>query len=119
MGFPIRAGVTRYEKFMSPQYLSPLEGGPGASSRLIYSAGPTTIGTVMLAPGSSIKTCHDAECFHLVEGILFLTPTDGKPQRCVAGDTVVLPRGWTGHHDVVERTTMLWVSVEDEQDSGR
>eukprot|EP00977_Amphora_coffeiformis_P025836 scaffold22432_cov168-Amphora_coffeaeformis.AAC.16 len=117
--FPcIRAHVTPYEKLMAPQYLHPLAGGPGAASRLLYAAGPTTVGSVMCAPGSSSKTCHDAECFHLLEGILFLTDDDnnGTSQRCVAGDTVFLPPGWSGHHDVVEKTTMLWISMEKEED---
>lgn len=112
--YPIRARVTPYETMMAPQYLNPLAGGPGAASRLLYAAGPTTVGSVMCAPGSSSKACPDAECFHLIEGILFLTTPDGISQRCVAGDTVVLPRGWSGHHDVVEKTTMLWISVENE-----
>ena len=113
-GYPIRAQVTPYEKLVSPQYLSPLVGGPGAASRLIYSLGPTTVGSVVCAPGSSSKACHYVECFHIVEGILFLSTTDGKSQRCVTGDTVLLPPGWNGHHDVVEKTTMLWLSVDQE-----
>ena len=115
--YPIRAGVTPYEKMVAPQYLNPLAGGPGAASRLLYAAGPTTVGSVMCAPGSSSKACYDAECFHLIEGILFLTTPEGTSQRCVAGDTVVLPPGWSGHHDVVEKTTMLWISVENEESS--
>jgi uncharacterized cupin superfamily protein len=113
---PVRAVIRPYEKMVEPQYLHPGEGGPGASSRLLYSAGPTTVASVMCAPGSSMKVCYETECFHLVEGVLFLTTPDGTIQRFVAGDTVVLPPGWSGHHDVVEKTTMLWISVEEEED---
>ena len=112
---PVRAVIRPYEKIMAPQYLHPVEGGPGASSRLLYSAGPTTVAAVVCAPGSSMKVCYETECFHLVEGVLFLTTPDGEIKRFVAGDTVVLPPGWSGHHDVVEKCTMIWVSVEEEE----
>ena len=115
----IRARVTPYEQLMVSQYVNPMVGGPGAASRLLYAAGPTTVGSVMCAAGSSSKTCYDIECFHLIEGIVFLTSDkdNGTPQRCVAGDTVVLPPGWSGHHDVVEKATMLWISVEKDESS--
>ena len=126
--FPIRAICTPFEKLMAPQYLSPMAGSSGAASRILYHAGPTTVGCVVCAPGSSTKICHDAECFHILEGVLFLTSDNddnnngetvpSSSQRCVAGDTVILPPRWSGHHDVVEKTTMLWINMEEEDDSG-
>jgi uncharacterized cupin superfamily protein len=54
------------------------------------------------------------ECFHVLEGVFFLTNTDadGSARRCVAGDTVVIPKGWTGHVDVIQTVKKLWFAVD-------
>lgn len=59
------------------------------------------------------------ECFHVLEGVFFLTPKNsssdgggGTAQRCVAGDTVILPKGWSGRWDVVETVRKVWAVVE-------
>jgi uncharacterized cupin superfamily protein len=48
----------------------------------------------------------------MLEGVVFVSNADGSAQRCVAGDTVVLPRGWCGRLDVMETVRKLRVVVE-------
>ena len=52
------------------------------------------------------------EAFFVAEGTFFLTNADGSARRCVEGDTVVLPVGWSGMWDVVEPVRKVWVEVE-------
>jgi uncharacterized cupin superfamily protein len=47
-----------------------------------------------------------------VDGLFFLTNADGSARRCVAGDTVVLPKGWSGTWDILEPVTKVWVEAE-------
>jgi len=49
----------------------------------------------------------------VLEGVFFLTNTDGTARRCVAGDTVVLPKGWAGMWDVIETVKKVWVDISD------
>ena len=44
-------------------------------------------------------------------GVFYLTNLDGSARRCEAGDTVVLPKGWSGRWDIVEPMTTVWVEV--------
>ena len=47
----------------------------------------------------------------MVEGNLVITNLDGSEHRCVAGDTVVTPRGWSGHWDVVGTARAIRVGI--------
>ena len=42
-----------------------------------------------------------------------VTNADGSARRCVAGDTMMLPKGWTGYWDIIETVRKLWVVVEE------
>jgi uncharacterized cupin superfamily protein len=114
---PIRAVITSYNS-LSPQYLNHhgarpdvTHGAPVTASRTVYDVGPTKVGCWTCTPGSFRVVSH-ATTFHLLEGIMVITNTDGSGQRCVPGDTVVFPRGWTGHWDIIETVKKLWVVVE-------
>ena len=114
---PIRAVITSYNS-LSPQYLNQhgarpdvTHGAPVTASRTVYDVGPTKVGCWTCTPGSFRVVSH-ATTFHLLEGIMVITNTDGSGQRCVPGDTVVFPRGWTGHWDIIETVKKLWVVVE-------
>jgi len=37
---------------------------------------------------------------------------DGSARRFGAGDTVVLPKGWSGQWDVIETMKKIWVDVQ-------
>lgn len=118
---PIRAIITHYSMF-TPQYLSPprvradaMYGtSPSTAFRTFYDIGPTKVGCWTCTPGSFPVTSSAAttEVFHVLEGVFFLTGSDGNARRCVAGDTVMLPPGWTGGYDIIEPTKKLWVAVE-------
>lgn len=116
---PIRAVVTHYCDF-AQHHLQPhgvrsdaLHGKPATASCSIYDKGPTEVGAWTCTPGSfAVGKRASSEGFHVLEGVFFLTNADGTARRCVAGDTVVLPRGWSGHWDVIETVKKLWVVVE-------
>lgn len=64
------------------------------------------------APGSLIVTRQEhTEAHHFLEGVAFLTNDDGEgtARRCVAGDTVVLPKGWAGRWDFMETVKTIRV----------
>lgn len=113
---PIRAIVTHYSS-LTPAELTPqglqahsLHGtSPNTALRTIYNVGPTAVGYRTITPGSFTASRSTTESFHLLEGVCVLTNADGSAQRCVAGDTIQLPAGWTGTYDIIETIKKLWV----------
>ena len=107
----IRAQVDHYKDF-APQCLSdtgandPLyrnTGSVASASNTFYDVGPTKVGVWTCEPGSFEVWYGERQWFHMVEGTMFVTDrSDGTSRRCVAGDTVMLPAGWSGYVDVVE-----------------
>ena len=90
-----------------------LHAAPAHVAHTIYHVGPTRVGFVLCAPGSfEVAPRQTAETFFIVDGVFFLTNPDGSSRRCVGGDTVVLPKGWTGHWDIIEPVWKVWVEVE-------
>ena len=90
-----------------------LHAAPAHAAHTLYDVGPTRVGFVVCAPGSfEVAPRPAAEAFFVVEGVFFLTNPDGSSRRCVGGDTVVLPKGWTGHWDVLEPVWKVWVEAE-------
>ena len=116
---PIRARVTPYQS-SAPHCLgplttrtNPLHDNPSSAHHTFYSVGPTDVGFWMCTPGSfHVIEQQSTECFHVLEGVFFLSNADGSATRCVAGDTVMLPKGWKGYWDVIETVKKLWVIVE-------
>ncbi|XRB21949.1 cupin domain-containing protein [Pseudoscourfieldia marina] len=96
----------------APHMLERAGTSPERLARTFFDNGRTRAGFWSCAPGSfpggKGKT---AECVHIIGGTVFLTNEDGSARRICAGDTVVLPDGWTGRWDVVERTEAVWASV--------
>mmetsp|Transcript_6387 Transcript_6387/g.9036 ORF Transcript_6387/g.9036 Transcript_6387/m.9036 type:complete len:337 (+) Transcript_6387:865-1875(+) len=91
------------------------EAGDGFT-HILYDNGPTTVGTSSrdVVSDQPIVNLQRTVCFHVLEGVFFLTNADdGTAQRCVAGDTIVLPKGWSGQRDVVEPVRELWVTVQE------
>lgn len=116
---PIRVVVRPYSSF-APQHLQSQgvrtdasHGSPSTASCTIYNVGPTQVGCWTCTPGSfPVVDRANTECFHVLEGVFFLTnAADGTAQRCQAGDTVVLPKGWSGYWDVIETVRKLWVVI--------
>ncbi len=118
----IRVRIIHYHDLVASHSMSPLVlrqdashgSSPQSTSKSIYHVGQTKAGYWTCTPGSFAVTTPrpTTECFHVLEGVFFLTNmVDGTSRRCVAGDTVVLPKGWTGHWDIVEAVQKLWVEV--------
>ncbi|MGH1478711.1 MAG: cupin domain-containing protein [Geminicoccales bacterium] len=53
------------------------------------------------------------ECVLMISGRLVITNEDGSSNEFVAGDTFVMPRGWTGIWDIRERMKEQMVQVGD------
>lgn len=115
---PIRAVITPLDSF-ADHNLAPLgvrsdaiHGSPSVAKRVVYHVGSTEVAGLSCTPGSfPVINQPKTNAFHVLEGVFFLTNADGSARRCVAGDTVVLPKGWTGHWDVIEPVKKLWVEV--------
>ena len=64
------------------------------------------------SPSASSTGSSPTTFFHMLEGVLYLTYLNGQiEQKCVAGDTVVLPNGWDGQWEVVEPVKQLWITI--------
>lgn len=102
----------RPEDMPLPLVQRALHDAPAHLATTVYDVGPTRVGFLSCAPGSFVVSERlTAECFFVVDGVFFLTNPDGSACRCVAGDTVVLPKGWAGRWDIVEPVTKVWVEV--------
>ncbi|GKY95465.1 hypothetical protein MPSEU_000508100 [Mayamaea pseudoterrestris] len=56
------------------------------------------------SPAQRVST----EVFFVLSGRGCVTDTDGQPHEFKAGDTVVLPKGWSGRWDVLEDLHKIW-----------
>lgn len=107
----IRVQVDHYKDFAShclsdTSKFDPLYGNTGAlssASNTFYDVGPTKVGVWTCQPGSFEVVNGERQWFHMTEGVMFVTDrADGTSKRCVPGDTVMLPKGWSGYIDVLE-----------------
>jgi len=87
---------------------------PIVASRTFLDNGYMKVGVSTCSAGSSfpITELTSIEYYFILEGVAFLTNADGTSKRCVPGDTIVLPKGWTGYCDVVEPLKKLWVAID-------
>jgi uncharacterized cupin superfamily protein len=105
------ASVPSFDQALSPTVYGALHTAPAHVSHTIYDAA-SRVGFLLSSAGSfSIAPRETAEVFMVVDGVFFLTNLDGSARRCVAGDTIVLPQGWSGSWDVVEPGRSVWVQV--------
>jgi uncharacterized cupin superfamily protein len=116
---PIRAQIANYHTY-APKYMESqgvrvdaIHGSPSTTSQTLFDVGPTAVGVWTCTPGSfPVINRATTECFHVLEGVFFLTNAEGyTARRCVAGDTVILPQGWSGYWDVIEPVKKLWCVV--------
>ncbi len=82
-----------------------------SASNTFYDVGPTKVGVWTCEPGSFEVSYANRQWFHVLEGTMFISGRDGTSKRCVAGDTVMLPEGWTGYVDVVEGVKKVWTTA--------
>lgn len=121
----IRVQVNHYRDFFAPHNLvetaklgnDPLYGrlpGPlisSSASNILYDMGSTQVGVWTCNPESFevVPLAGKGLWFHVLQGIMFITnDSDGTTKRCVAGDTVLLPPGWSGLIDVLEPVKKLF-----------
>jgi triosephosphate isomerase len=91
--------------------LDATHGTPITASDTYLDNGYMSTGVWTCSPGSfPVKERSTTEAFHVLEGVAFLTNSDGSARRCTAGDTVVLPVGWSGSWDVIESVKKVWVT---------
>ena len=85
----------------------------GVQSSTIYKVGPIEVSSSRSSPGSfPVNDLAKTQFIHVLEGICFLTNKDGTAKRCVAGDTMMLPKGWSGYWDVLDTVRQLNVVVD-------
>ena len=119
---PIRVRVDGYHTF-APHLLTPNAGGfdpvyasdsESIAYKTFYDIGPTSVG-VWTAQPSSIEVStplQRSSWFHMLEGALYVHDVStGSSQRCVPGDTVMLPAGFTGYIDVIEPAKKLFTTA--------
>jgi len=117
---PVRAVIVPLESFLPAEMTEQgvrkdaVHGSPTSTTRKIYDVETTSVGCWTCTAGSWPTLGRTTtECFHVLEGVFFLTNSDGSARRCVAGDTVVLPKGWSGHWDIIEPVKKIWVVIKD------
>ena len=113
----VRAVVSPVGAAAAAQRQRVVEGGlhqaPAHLSQVVYDLGPTRVGAVECSRGSfAVSPRECSEVFFIAAGVCFVSDANGLAQRCVAGDTLVLPQGWSGYWDVVEPVTKMWVQLE-------
>lgn len=120
-GYPIRVLVKHYNQMASRNLkqqgirLDAMYGTkPTPASFTYYDVGPTKVGWWTCTTGS-FPVISPLSAFHVMEGVFLMhNEKDGTMQRVVAGDTVMLPKGWSGHWDIIEPVKKLWVVVKEE-----
>ena len=95
---------------------SPVIATPSAmSDGDVYKAGDTAVRVWTRAPGATeFRDKATTESIYVLSGEMFVTNEDGSAVRCVAGDTIALPRGWTGRFDVASAVKAVSVIVGKE-----
>lgn len=121
-----RASVRRYPDMISKKNLlvhgvrlDAIHGTtPCSGSFTLSEANQPHVESWSCSPGSFSVIDNDCtECLHILEGVFLLTndsddnESGATPQLCEAGDTVVFPRGWRGHWDVIETVKVLRVAA--------
>lgn len=83
-----------------------------ADHALLYDVGPTKVG-IWKSPPTSIRVESTKRIWFLVlKGVVVLSSQDGTIQRCEAGGSVMMPKGWSGSMQIVEPLKKLWVQAE-------
>ncbi len=113
-----KAIIKQYNKFSphnltSQGFKASASTGAMVSSKTFLDNGYMGVGAWTCTPGSfPVSNPGTSEAFHILEGVFFLTNADGSAQKCQAGDTVLLPKGWSGHWDIIETVKKVWVVVK-------
>jgi uncharacterized cupin superfamily protein len=87
-----------------------VRGYPVIHSNVVYNAGANNVGSWVCTPGCyNIDGLGATIGFYVLEGLFYITDSvTGQCSRCSPGDTVMIPKGWSGSVDVVETAKKLW-----------
>ena len=86
----------------------------GPSHKVAYNVGGTSVSVWSAPPGTKQQQADPTiQALHVLDGVAFVTNADGTAYRCAAGDTLVLPAGWSGSWDIVEELKAVSVAVGD------
>ena len=116
---PIRVRIIHYHDLVSVENQinygvskGAVRGNPVIYSNVFYNAGANNVGSWMCTPGCfNIHDLDTATGFYVLEGLFYLFDAEsGQCSRCGPGDTVMLPKGWSGSVDVVETAKKLWTN---------
>ena len=100
----IRVQVIHYKDYITAE---------PTSSNTFYDVGPTSVGVSTVDTGSYVfRNTPKKSWYYILEGIFFLSSEDGQSRRCIAGDTVMLPKGWSGTLDVVEPVKKIFTTAD-------
>eukprot|EP00931_Biecheleriopsis_adriatica_P074428 TRINITY_DN48486_c0_g1_i1.p1 TRINITY_DN48486_c0_g1~~TRINITY_DN48486_c0_g1_i1.p1 ORF type:complete len:510 (+),score=81.64 TRINITY_DN48486_c0_g1_i1:47-1531(+) len=90
-------------------------GEPEHFTKQLWQAGPTKVGAWACTAGGFLGTSNrpTTEFFYVLEGLCFLTGEDGVARRVTAGDTVVLPKGWSGRWDIIQPIRKVWCVISE------
>lgn len=84
----------------------------GMGFSCITAFSPATFTSV--APRFHVSPRNHNDCFHLLEGTMVLKPVGGPKESSfefTSGDTVVLPKGWTGTCEIKDPVKALRVKA--------
>lgn len=100
------------DHFVSPEKL--LGGHPKQTlwTKHTDAAGKFFAGIWRSEPGKWKVSCTEEEYCQMIEGVSVITGADGQALTVRAGDSFVIPRGFVGAWEVVERSTKRFVIYE-------
>ena len=106
------AGVPVEEYFLPAEKL--LEGNPKQSIWQHYTdaSGQFSTGIWQSEKGKWNVAYIEEEYCQILEGVSILTDAHGKAEILTIGESIVIPKGFVGTWDVVERTRKIYVVYE-------
>ncbi|MBV8603584.1 MAG: cupin domain-containing protein [Pelomonas sp.] len=109
---PLDPTVTPDEYFLAPEKL--IEGNPKQTVWLHYEdpSGQFFVGVWHSEPGKWRVAYTEEEYCQMLEGRSVVTDAAGRSFSLAAGDSFVIPRGFTGTWEVVETTRKRFVIYE-------
>ena len=95
-------------------------GEPHDASRPLVKVGTASVGSWHCTEGGwdSAAPRPTTESFYVLAGEGSVTDLDGTAHSFGTGDTVVLPKGWSGRWDVTKAIHKVWVVHEHEDVAG-
>ena len=111
---PIRVKVIHFQDYHSNIGAPAGYERSAPSAETVYNVGPTKVGIWNAVPGTVTKvTPTNRIWFLLLKGALVLAGEDGRVQACEPGDSVMLPKGWSGYvHVQDEPVKKLWTEAQ-------